>query len=54
MAGLDWELKQEANLAYVAITRFKEQFFFVGSVPSYFAGEDIIRPWTKQQEVELV
>lgn len=36
MAKLDWEKDQEKNIAYVAVTRFKKQFYFIGSIPIYF------------------
>lgn len=38
MASQDWEKEQEANLAYVAVTRSRNYLSFAGSLPSYFTG----------------
>lgn len=40
-----WEVEQERNIAYVAVTRGKRQLWFVGSVPTIYGAADV-RPFT--------
>lgn len=37
LCRLDWEMEQEKNIAYVAITRAKQSLYFVGGLPPLLA-----------------
>lgn len=38
MATQDWEVEQEHNIAYVAVTRSKKHITFVGGIPEIYGG----------------
>jgi len=52
MATQEWEIEQEHNIAYVAVTRAKKHITFVGGIPEIYGGAGAIITKEYQAEIE--